>query len=349
MNCDEALKVAKILNDGSVLAGTSVVCDGYSEDRTTAVFTHIHNDHISLFETALNKCDKILVTKPTWDMLVTLKGDALRYRDYFTALDFHSSFFNRFGDKITLYPSNHILGSCQVLIQSDDKRILYSGDFNFPDIEVVKCDILILDSTHGDPRFNLVYNKDSLCNRLVDLVQEEIEQGKPVLIKAHRGRMQEVMSLLDNKLISAVKYLADEKDIKLMQVYNKYGIPCMREIITTNSNPTANRIINYGINGGLPFIHFCPIGAHMEEEDYGVMTIRLSSDTKVFGGYAIREIGNNKYVLDLSDHASYENILNYVKATGAKCVITDNARTKNGLTLASAIEKHLQVPSCTCP
>ena len=343
---DDVLKRASILQDGTILLGNSVVCDGYHEDRTTAVFTHIHSDHISHFETALGMCDKILVSKPTFDLLVALKGEPISYRSNFIPMDFNTSYYNKLGEKITLFQSNHILGSSQVLVSMHDgTKILYSSDFNFPEINTIPCDILVMDSTHGDPRFDAIADSSSLERRLVELVTEEIESGKPVMIRAHRGRMQYVMNLLSQKYIGAVKFLADEIDVKLSKVYADYGLPC-RPIIPINKNPEAYRIMN----SGLPYIRFHTIGGPFTpEEESGMRTIRLSSDVRLLEGPALKEHAPNNFSIEISDHASFSNIIKYVKETNPKIVITDNVRTKSGQTLANEIKKQLGIEAFPSP
>jgi hypothetical protein len=100
----------------------------------------------------------------------------------------------------------------------------------------------------------------------------------------------------------------------------------------------------------MPYVHFRTIGGALTpEEEAGMCTIRLSSDTRVLGGYAIREIRRNFFSLDYSDHASFDNLLKYVRETEAGVVVTDNARTKFGLSLAEAIRKELGIVACTSP
>ncbi len=343
---NEPLKSASILQDGTILLGKSVVCDGYYENRITAVFTHIHTDHISYFETALGMCDKILVSKPTFDLLVALKGEPISYRSNLAPMDFNTSYYNKLGEKITLYQSNHILGSSQVLVNMQDgTKILYSSDFNFPEINTIPCDILVIDSTHGDPRFDAIADSSSLERRLIELVKEEVETGKPVMIRAHRGRMQYVMSLLSKECIGAVKFLADDIDVKLSQVYANYNLPC-RKIIPINKNPEAYRIIN----SGLPYIRFHTVGGPFTpEEEAGMRTIRLSSDVRLLEGPSLKEHAPNNFSIEISDHASFSNIIKYVKATNSKVVITDNVRTKSGRTLASEIKKQLGIEAFPSP
>ena len=48
--------------------------------------------------------------------------------------------------------------------------------------------------------FNAPVEPKSLENRLVQWVEHEIENGNPVCIRAHAGRLQYVMSILSSKI-----------------------------------------------------------------------------------------------------------------------------------------------------
>jgi len=344
---EDPLKYVSLQQDGTILLGDYIVCDGYSEGREYAIFTHIHEDHIKYFSKAMNFSWKKLVSQPTYDMLIALEGQPLSNRYDLLPLEFGSPYHTKYKEKITLYRSNHILGSSQVLVETyQNLRILYSSDFNFPEIQTIPCDILVLDSTHGDPRFDMVSESQSLERRLIGLVKDETEEkGKPVVIRAHRGRMQYVMHLLSENLKGAVKFLADSKDCALANVYNKWGMK-IREVIPVNNNPQAYRITQ----GNIPFIKFHTVGGAFTDEEYnGALTIRLSSDVKLFEGPSLKENSPNNYSIDMSDHASFSNILEYVKAIKPQAVITDNVRTKSGITLASEIVNKLGIQAFPSP
>ena len=141
----DVLQVADIKQDGSILLGRHTVCDGSNYGRQTAVFTHIHRDHTGLFKQTAQECSQILMTKPTRDMMYALErsmyGIGVSAECYFgrhvRALDYgvqvrphlHPYFPKRgYGDLISLHPSRHVLGSCQVLVEtSDGTRSAFGG------------------------------------------------------------------------------------------------------------------------------------------------------------------------------------------------------------------------------
>ena len=94
-----------------------------------------------------------MFSKETRELLIEWQGSDLAKRNNFKEVNFHESFEFR-DDTITLLPSGHILGSAQVLVESNGKKILYSGDFNMPGATVTcNVDVLVIDSTHGEPKY----------------------------------------------------------------------------------------------------------------------------------------------------------------------------------------------------
>jgi len=59
----------------------------------------------------------------------------------------------------------------------------------------------------------------------------------------------------------------------------------------------------------------------------------------------VLEYSDTAYRIALSDHADFEGTLQYILATGAKSVVTDNTRGGNGVTLALEIQAQLSIPA----
>ena len=339
-------KYADIKQDGSILLGEHTVCDGANYGRQIGVFTHIHRDHTDLLGKAMQECSQIYVSKPTLEMLSALEQD---YTDHVSAecyfkgrhiraLDYESSKRPRidefspksdYADKITLYQSHHILGSAQVLVKTaDGTEIAYTGDFGI-DAKPIPCDILVLDSTHGNPMFDAPVDQPSLERRLKECVDEEIQNGKNILIRAHRGRLQYTMHLLHKFLPDRVKFLAHPNDIRLVQVYKKYGMD-IRDCIDYTSG--------YGQDireSGSLYVEFRTHGYGRGIFDAKKTAVFNLGGWFLGGGTTIRS--NGEYNLEFMDHANYATILEYVRSAGPQWVVTDYVRGRQGLGLAEAI------------
>jgi Cft2 family RNA processing exonuclease len=61
-----------------------------------------------------------------------------------------------------------------------------------------------------------------------------------------------------------------------------------------------------------------------------------------------RQIGDREHLVALSDHSDFDGLIEYVKRTKAKQVITDNFRS-NGDALAKEISKRLGVSAVAMP
>lgn len=115
--------------------------------------------------------------------------------------------------KFTYIYAGHIPGSASILIEFGGKRILYTGDINFINTELMdganyaldNIDIMISESTYGD-RDHPKREKEE--KDFLDKVQETVERGGSVLIPAFSvGRAQEVMLMLRKIRINAPVYL----------------------------------------------------------------------------------------------------------------------------------------------
>lgn len=346
MDEKKAREYAQIKQDGSILLGNNTVCDGTDQSRRVGVFTHIHRDHISLFNKALHECSVIYVSPPTLDLLAALQQDYTTHvsaKCYFEGRHIRSLSFetpekpkidNTYGDKITLFESNHILGSCQVLVETEDgTRIVYTSDFG-PHAKPISCDILVLDSTHGDPMFNTVVDPASLERRLIEYVDEEIQKGKNILIRAHRGRLQYIMHLLSKAIPKQTKFLCDPTDLKLIDVYTKYGM-CIKQCIDSKSG--LGEEIIYGNTQYIEFRNHGQTKHFLENTDK--MAVFCMGGKFLGGGTVIKHnISSCNYNLEFMDHANYNSIIEYVKAANPKYVVTDHVRGRQGEKLAKDLK-----------
>lgn len=350
------LQYASIGDQGSIYLGKNTVVDGYKHGREIGIFSHIHQDHTELFTYAMHECSVIFLSPPTFDLLSALQQDVddnVSAETYFAGRHIHRIDFEvpitpkkymraikpkqEFSDKITLIKAHHILGSSQVLVTTDDgKDILYSSDFSYPKTKPIKCDALVLDSTHGDPMFNAVVDSESLENRLVESVDKEIEAGHSICIRTHVGRLQYTMSLLSEKIAENINFLSTGKNRKLVPIYRKYGMP-IREIIDSKTLDGEEILEkNY------PFIEFktYPEAKSIAEMDKRAIVFHLGGHILGDRTTIKQNPGDEKnYYLEFGDHGNYSGIIDYVRKCDPDLVITDNYRSKWGKKLAERIHE----------
>ena len=346
MTLDENFELADVSKDGTIFMGKTVTCDGYDFNRKNAVYTHIHSDHVGrTFNKALqNVPGQIYTTYQTLKLLEALNGEDYEHRRQFHTVDptdpkmlvkgeeiphqvLNPNDSTMVGDqnykeKLTLLESSHMLGACSVrLATPDGPTIGYSGDFTSED-EPPTCDILIIDATHGTPQFNKK-NTDvkSLERRLLEFVEREINNGKPVVIHAVRGKLQELMSVVSSstEIANSTHFYSSKEDIAISKIYNNHPAFDIRDILRDNDEDG----IDYrdGVN---PFAEFSA----------GPNRKRYEESGKAFGIHVMGYLGefdcierDSSIFFQMSDHATFENIIKYVKKSQARKIIVEGTRT----------------------
>lgn len=151
--------------------------------------THAHSDHVARHR--------------RW---VATPGTALLCARRWKARDLEVHEFGapwREGEAtVTLLPAGHILGSAMVLVEAGGYRILYTGDFRLrpsataEPCQPVEADVLVMESTFGDPRFRFP-DREGVLDDLCTFVEETLAmEAAPVLIAYSLGKAQEIASLM---------------------------------------------------------------------------------------------------------------------------------------------------------
>ena len=326
-------------DENSPIRLDGIVCDGYLEGKTVAVITHFHHDHIKDIEKMLTKYDKILVTPITFQALIALNS-SLEFRQQFVPTNYGTKFTTN-DSEISLFNSNHIPGSCSVLVEHDGQRMLYSGDFNYPNLHIPKCDYLILDATHGDPKYDYEIDRKNILQKMATKVYEKIQNKKQVVITADRGTLQEIIqyfeTIAENKIPHDVCFISDPKEIRVLKaLYEEECRNSIREILERDSSK-ANKMIREN----KPCIYFTSNTYPDKdlEQSFHVIINRYP--------YSKGDLGiihtSNGIRCNLSTHANYEDILKFIKDVKPRFVLTDASRSKCAGILAERIKEDLHI------
>ena len=266
----------------------------------------------------------------TYSLLVAEKNADLEYRDNFHRLDGGKKFELEDGSHLRLLPSNHMLGSCQVLLQRrDGLRIGYSGDFGWPLSKVIEVDQLVVDSTYGSPRSIRKYTQAEAEESLFGLVFGRLRQG-PVHIYAHRGTIERVLHVLGDSI--GVPMLASARLIKEIEVYQEYGLAAGELLLVDSETGQLAMREN-------SFVRLYSKGDGFRNEPKEGTSITCSA-YMVVNDNPLLHYSDRAYRVALSNHADFRDTLAYVKATKARTVVTDNTRN-HGCELAIAINQRL--------
>jgi len=332
-----------------IVMGHSIVCDGYVSGKTTAVFTHFHEDHAWNFNSALRRCHNVLLTEPTYDAIKALKNFAER-PTIIEKLPYNRPFPTDKHETIELIKANHVSGSCQVLVTMDDTgdRILYSGDFSFPEISVPEADILVVDGTHGTPLYNFDTDKPSVLRRIFTEVSQQIEKNRPVEILANRGTMQDIMAQLEQTvdgdfIPDDIPFFADQSDVDLTNAIKYTYDDTEFRNIEVSTNSKFNELYNVDKK---PFVKFSRPGmGSMQHDRAQVIQADVNQWFKKNGPFWTDK--NGKIYACLAAHSDYDNVLKYVERVKPKKVIVDGTRVnlETAQSLSNTINKKLKIRS----
>jgi len=181
------------------------------------ILSHAHLDHSGLIPLFyLGGEPPLYGVEPTFQLTNVLIKDFLHLSSYYLPYEYvdlqtmlgkrvSMKFDERFriGDaEFKLINAGHIPGSCQILMELNGRKLLYTGDFNTipsrllePAKQVYKdVDVVIIESTYADEDHP---DRRKLEEEFVKSAREIIHEGGTVLVPAFGvGRSQEILMIL---------------------------------------------------------------------------------------------------------------------------------------------------------
>ncbi len=324
----------EIDQNGAVLLGKNVACDAHCP-KPIRVVTHSHFDHIGGLDESIAHCEKVLMTPATRDLLEILKSKKSVDSPKIHCLRYGETFEYE-NEKLTFFSANHIIGSAQVLLESDI-RIVYTGDFKLYrggslTAPTIPSDILVMDATYGNPHRRRTF-KNEITARFIDLVKKSLEAGI-VYIFGYYGKLQEILEIIHTADIET-PVIVPEKVFKMMQVCERHGMK-FGNYFSSKSEEAK----------GLD--HFIGL-YHMGSKQWigkGATKITLSGWEF---DMPVRQERAKEFTVAFSDHADFDELLQYVGLSKPKRVITDNKRGGDAVTLAKEITKRFGIPAEPLP
>jgi putative mRNA 3-end processing factor len=326
---------ALVTKTGAVLLGDSVACDAFDASRPLRIVTHAHADHLGGLRKSLKCCEKVLMTPATRDLAETLNETLKLRSDTVETLEYGKPI--KYGDeKITLLKADHILGACQVLVEdAGGIRIAYTGDFRLEDTPVVESDVLVVEATYGTPSCRRNFDVD-VRDLLVSMIEKRL-RGGTVYVFGFHGKLQEVMQLL-RKADVEVPFVMPDRVYEVSKVCEQHGMNLGCRSLSTDKEGQEL------LDGNLPCVAFY----HMNSRQHvGLRNARICVSGWEFHT-PCRQIGEREHLVALSDHSDFDGLIEYVKQSKAKQVITDNYRSQ-GMVLAGEIIKRLGVSAVAMP
>jgi Cft2 family RNA processing exonuclease len=285
-------------NKGIHIKGTDLWLD--AKRKTDFCFvSHAHADHAV-------KHHAILATRQTARLFEHRYGKA-----QFQTLEFNQVQKIR-GAKVQLFPSGHILGGAQILIETGGVRIVYTGDFKLraslttERAQVKGCDILIMESTFGRPHY-LFPGPQYVHARMAEFVEEARAARKiPVFLAYSLGKAQEAIKILSNQdyRLSVHPSIYD-----ICKIYEEFGV----------------RFKNYQLFEERNFMDRVLIFPPQAKNSKLFESIPRKK-TAMLTGWALDPFPVNHIsggeCIPLSDHADFSELIDYVKKAKPQKIYT---------------------------
>lgn len=312
----------------------SVCCDGYIKERRICAFSHFHEDHIRSMPDCIGTYDVLLAHPLTLQGIEAVKPGT-RYREQWVTLDYDSAYRSTWGS-VRLLKANHILGSSQIHVESGSETMLYSGDFNYPDVQIRGAEHLVLDSNHGDPWMDGRTDRKSVQNRMFEYVQDELDRGRQVVVQAASGTLQEILRHFEvgygKRLDTAASFVMDAKQIRVLCSIYRAESQEFRDVVEYGTAESGALI-----NGGRKCVVFMTRNvidsalSHMSRAIVGMFRFDKNEPA------VIEFEGGCRF--NLASHASIDGIYSYIEAVNPKYVVTDFSRSPHAARLAKMIEQ----------
>jgi Cft2 family RNA processing exonuclease len=261
----------------------SIMLDHAGRDGEPVVISHAHSDH------AVRR-GRIIASPETARLLEVRYGvksaEPIEYGEPISVGDM----------KVTLYPSGHILGSSQVLIETNQTSLLYSGDVKLREsyscrpIQIPRAENLIVEATFGTHLFQ--WPKRELIERQIfAFIEKSLSGGRtPVFMAYSLGKSQELLALLVREKIP----VSVSKTVwKMSKVYEEFGV-----------NLGDYRL--YENQEHLPGVLVVP------SQRARFLKLRRPRFAFVSGWAMTRRFNRGAYQIPLSDHADFGELLRYV-------------------------------------
>jgi putative mRNA 3-end processing factor len=327
---------ALVTKSGAVLLGDSVACDAFDGSRPLRIVTHAHADHLGGLRSSLKCCEKVLMTEATRD-LAEILNDSLKLRSAPIETVEYGKVVKYGDEKITLVKADHILGAAQVMVEdAGGIRIAYTGDFRLDGTPVVECDVLVVEATYGSPSCRRAFDVD-VRELLVSMIEKRL-RGGTVYVFGYHGKLQEVMQILRDADVS-VPFVMPERVYQVSKVCENHGMRLGGLSLSTDKE--GHELLD----GNLPCVAFY----HMNTRSHvGLRNARICVSGWEFHS-PCRQIGDREHLVALSDHSDFDGLIEYVRRSKAKQVITDNYRVSHGAVLAGEISRRLGVSAVALP
>ena len=211
-----------------------------------------------------------------------------------------------------LINAGHMLGARQLVLEEDGCRTVYTGDISVRSnifgmaAEIPECNRLIMESTYADPAYKFQDNFE-VYSSIGKWVNKNDRHS--ILIGAYDlGKAQEIIRVLNE--YCGVVPVVTEKTGRFCSVYEKFGIRLERAVVGSGEAEDIMRG---------RFVAIVPMG---HAKRYFAARLSEAFERKILvavaTGWALKYRFNVDAAFPLSDHADFDDLVQYAEGTGAK-------------------------------
>ncbi len=287
--------------------------------RDRCYVSHGHSDHARQHEKIITSVNNARVcrlrlgrkTERQAKLLTAASPPACEFEEH----AFNEPWTDRDEHRLTLFPAGHVLGSAQLMIESDAGSFVYTGDFKLDrsytcePTEVKRCDVVLMECTYGKPRYVFPPRAETE-EAMTDFALRALEDGAaPVFFAYSLGKAQEAMAILGKAgiglsvhgAIYAMAKVYEEAGVTLppYEKYDALTYDGTRALIWPPSGKTRPKAVR-----------------------------NRATRTAALSGWALDAGAIYRYGVDaafpLSDHADFDALLRYIELAQPKKVLLNH-------------------------
>ncbi|MBJ7392918.1 MAG: MBL fold metallo-hydrolase [Chthoniobacterales bacterium] len=271
-----------------------------SGPRGFAFVSHAHSDHTG-------KHGETVLSSGTSHFMRARIGPSAREH----VLEFGDTLELR-GVRFTLLPAGHVRGSAQLHLETEDGSLLYTGDFKLRPglsserIEWRGAETLIMETTFGKPQYVFPPTEQVLSD-VIAFCRDALDNGSvPVLLGYSLGKAQEILCAV---AAAGLRPMLHGAVAKMTRIYSQL-IPGFPDFAHYKASEVAGHVL------------ICPPSVRGSAMVQNITRRRVA----VLTGWALDPSAVHRYRVDaafpLSDHAGYDELLQYVDLVRPKRVLT---------------------------
>jgi Cft2 family RNA processing exonuclease len=288
--------------DNGLIFSDSLCIDPFRAPKCRNVLlSHAHADHVKL-----SKKSTFFATQQTIDLVKKRFGEA-----EFVPLEFNKT--KKFdGFDLGLLPNGHLLGSAQALLSGDGKDFVFTSDFRLQDSLLFsgavpqQCETLVLETTFGSPKY--VFPKQSeVVSDMVSWIKDKSKKGLVLLSGYSLGKAQELTKISNE---AGAEPIVHDSIFELNNIYEKHGVKLGKYVKLDHNLKDSSVLIMP------PQLVDKHLFATLEHFDKRKLFSALATGWEFPGAF--------DKIFPLSNHADYNDLLEYVRLSDPKLILTDH-------------------------